>query len=64
MNARQELFNYLSKELGATALETDLIAIERIVINGQKERVKCYREWDGNMKSKFNEEIILLNKIN
>lgn len=27
---RQELFSYLSKELGVTALEIDLIAIERI----------------------------------
>lgn len=69
---RQKLFNYLSKELGALALETDLIAIERIVIDGQKIRIECYREWqehedgfesDGWINSKTDEIIDLLEEF-
>lgn len=44
---RQELFNYLSKELGTTALETDLIAIERIARLGlEMENERLYQNMD------------------
>lgn len=37
----QELFNYLSNELGATALESNLIDIKRIVKSESKNEPTC-----------------------